>query len=87
MKKINLKSKVTKLYEDHKAACLIAVGIICGVVGVAISVVSIFAIGIAIVGGAVGTSICVAIGGGVCIAISVASIVAADELYLSQILL
>lgn len=44
MKKINLKSKVTKLYEYYKAACLIAVGIICGGVSIAISVASIVAI-------------------------------------------
>ena len=36
MKKINLKSKVTKFYEDHKAACLIVAGIIGGAVGIAI---------------------------------------------------
>ena len=64
-----------------KKACLIAVEIICSVVGAAINVVSIFAIGIAISGGEVGTSICVAIGGGVGLAISVASIVAVNELY------
>ena len=36
MKKINLKSKVTKFYEDHKAACLIVAGIIGGAVGIAV---------------------------------------------------
>ena len=36
MKKINPKSKVTKFYEDHKAACLIVAVIIGGAVGIAV---------------------------------------------------
>lgn len=36
MKKNNMKTKVTKFYKDHKAACFITAGIIYGVVGVAI---------------------------------------------------
>ncbi len=36
MKKINLKEKVTKFYEDHKTGVVIAAGIIGGAVGIAI---------------------------------------------------
>ena len=36
MNKNNLKSKVTKFYANHKAACLIVTGIISGAVGIAV---------------------------------------------------
>lgn len=36
MNKNDLQSKVTKFYEDHKAACLIVTGIIGGAVGIVI---------------------------------------------------
>ena len=55
MKKINLKSKVTKFYKDHEAGFLLAAGIICGVVGVAIGS-RLVAAGI-ICGSVVGTAI------------------------------
>nr|DAU25919.1 MAG TPA: hypothetical protein [Caudoviricetes sp.] len=36
MNKNNLRSKVTKFYANHKAACLIVTGIISGAVGIAV---------------------------------------------------